>query len=75
MLTLKVTAVGSSGGIILDQDAMAEMGMHTGDVLCLTKAPDGGYRITPYSPEFERQMELAEQVMREDGDVLRALAK
>lgn len=75
MLTLKVTAVGSSAGILLDQDVLAELGVHTGDVLCLTKAPDGGYRITPYSPEFERQMELAEQVMREDREILRALAK
>jgi len=75
MLTVKVTAAGSSGAIILDQDVMARLGVHPGDVLCLTEAPDGAYRITPYTPEFERQMELAEQIMREDHGVLRALAK
>jgi hypothetical protein len=46
-----------------------------GDVLYLTEAPDGGYRLTPFSPAFERQMALAETIMGEDRDVLRALAK
>jgi hypothetical protein len=41
----------------------------------LTEAPDGGYRLTPYNPEFERQMSLAEQIMHDDREVLRALAK
>jgi hypothetical protein len=75
MLTVKVTAVGSSSAIVLDQDAVAWLGVHLGDLLCLTEAPGGAYRLTPYSPEFERQMELAEQVMHEDRDILRALAK
>ena len=30
-----------------------------GDTLYLTEAPDGGYRLTPYDPEFARQMALA----------------
>ena len=41
----------------------------------LTEAPDGSYRLTPYSPELERQIALAETVMHEDRDILRALAK
>ena len=41
----------------------------------LTEAPDGSYRRTPYDPEFERQMALAETIMHEYRDILRALAK
>jgi hypothetical protein len=43
--------------------------------LYLTEAPDGSYRLTPFDPNFARQMELAEEIMREDREILRALAK
>ena len=32
-------------------------------------------RITPYNPEFERQMALAEAIMHDDREILRVLAK
>jgi putative addiction module antidote len=75
MLAVKVTTVGSSSGIILNREVMTHLGVQKGDVLYLTEAPDGGYRITPYNPEFERQMKLAEKIMHDDREVLRALAK
>ncbi len=75
MLTVKVTTVGSSSGIILNREVMTRLGVRKGDVLYLTEAPDGGYRITPYNPEFERQMKLAEEIMHDDREILRALAK
>jgi death on curing protein len=75
MLACRVTTVGSSVGFILPKAAQERLKVGAGDVLYLTEAPDGGYRLTPYSPDFERQMSLAETIMREDRDVLRALAK
>ena len=75
MLTVKVTTVGSSSGVILTREAMSHLGVRKGDTLYLTEAPDGGYRITPYNPEFERQMKLAEEIMHDDREILRALAK
>jgi putative addiction module antidote len=75
MLSVKVTTVGSSSGIILNREVMNHLGVQKGDVLYLTEAPDGGYRITPYNPEFERQMKLAEKIMHDDREILRALAK
>jgi putative addiction module antidote len=75
MLTVKITTVGSSSGIILNREAMAYLGVKKGDTLFLTETPDGGYRITPYNPEFERQMKLAEEIMHDDREILRALAK
>ncbi len=75
MLTLKITTIGSSAGLILSKEAMARLKVQKGDTLYLTEAPDGGYRITPYDPDFERQMSLAEDIMHEDRDVLRTLAK
>ncbi len=32
----------------------------------MTEAPDGAMRITPYSPEFERQVALTEWIMHDD---------
>ena len=75
MLTFKVTTVGSSEGFILNKEAKAKLNVQKGDTLYLTEAPDGGYRITPYNPDFQRQMSLAEQIMHDDREILRALAK
>lgn len=75
MLKFKVTTVGASAGFILTKEAMARLKVQKGDTVYLTEAPDGSYRLTPYNPDFERQMNLAEDIMREDKDVLRALAK
>lgn len=75
MLSFKVTTVGSSAGFILTKEAMARLKVKKGDMVYLTEAPEGGYRLTPYNPEFERQMKLAEEIMHEDREILRALAK
>jgi putative addiction module antidote len=75
MFSFKITTVGSSAGIILPKEAMARLKVKKGDTLYLTESPDGGFRLTPYDPEFERQMSLAEDIMHEDREVLRQLAK
>lgn len=74
MFAVKITTVGSSEGVILNKEAKAMLHVKKGDMLYLTEAPGGGMRITPYDPEFERQMQLAEQIMHDDREVLRALA-
>jgi hypothetical protein len=48
---------------------MAHLKVQKGDTLYLTDAPDGGYRLTAYNPEFERQMALADEIMHEDREV------
>lgn len=74
MVKLKVTTVGSSAGVVLPKEVLARLKIEKGDTLFLTEAPDG-YRLTPYNPDFERQMELARRVMRKRRDVLKELAK
>jgi len=75
MLAFKVTTVGASAGFILTKEAMARLNVQKGDTVLLTEAPGGGYRLPPYNPDFERQMKLAETIMHDDRDILRALAK
>lgn len=75
MMSFKVTTVGASAGFILTKEAMAHMKIKKGDTIYLTETPDGGFRLTPYDPDFERQMSLAEEIMHEDREILRQLAK
>jgi putative addiction module antidote len=75
MLKLKVTNVGGSMGFILPKAAAAKLGVQKGDTVYFTEAPDGSYRLTPFDPEFERQMEIARRVMHADRDALKALSK
>ncbi|MGA9564004.1 MAG: AbrB/MazE/SpoVT family DNA-binding domain-containing protein [Candidatus Korobacteraceae bacterium] len=74
MPKLKITTIGASAGLILNKEVMARLRVKKGDSLYLTEAP-GGFRVTPYDPEFERQITAAEEIMHEDRDVLRALSK
>ncbi len=75
MIALKLTTVGNSEGFILPREARDRLRVQKGDTVYLTEAPDGSYRMTAHDPDFARQMESFERVMRKDRNVLRALAK
>lgn len=74
MASVKVVAVGNSTGIILPKEIVKRLRVEKGDTLYLMETPDG-IELTPYDREFAEQMESAEQVMREDRDVLKKLAE
>jgi putative addiction module antidote len=74
MPKLKITTIGASAGLILNKEILTRLRVKKGDSLYLTEAP-GGFRVTPYDPEFERQITAAEEIMHADRDVLRALSK
>jgi putative addiction module antidote len=74
MLKLKISKIGNSAGLLLPREALAKLRVEQGDSVFLTETPDG-YRITPYDPEFERQITLARKVMKKRRNVLRALAR
>jgi putative addiction module antidote len=72
-MKLKITTVGNSAGVVLPKELLARLRLDKGDTLYVTELPDG-IKLMPYDPEFERQMEVAERVMREHRDLLRRLA-
>jgi putative addiction module antidote len=74
MIALKLTKIGNSVGAVFPKEVLARMHLHAGDVVYLTEAPDG-LRVTPYDPNFARQMENAERIMKKRRAVLRELAK
>lgn len=74
MKALKLNRIGNSVGLVLPKEILSRLHVSEGDTLYLTESPDG-YRLTPFDPEFARQMEAAEAVMRRRRDALRELAK
>ncbi len=71
---LKITKVGNSAAVVLSKELLAKLRVDVGDTIFMSETPDG-LRISAHDPEFERQMAMAEQIMREDRDILRVLAK
>ena len=51
------------------------MNLREGESVYLTESSDGGFRVTPYDPEFHKQMEVAESVISRYRNTLRELAK
>jgi putative addiction module antidote len=73
-MKLKITTVGNSAGVILPKDLLARLRLEKGDELYAVETP-GGIVLTTYDPELAAQMEVAEQIMREDRLVLHKLAQ
>jgi putative addiction module antidote len=71
---LKITKIGNSAGVVLPKELLAKLRAGVGDTLYVSETPDG-IRITASNPDFAAKMDLAEQIMREDRDILRVLAK
>lgn len=74
MVALKLAKVGNSVGTVIPKEVLARLKVGQGDTLYLTETPDG-YRLTPYDPEFEAQMETARAIMKRRRNALRELAK
>lgn len=73
MQPLKLTTIGNSVGVIFPKELLAKLRVDKGDLLSVTEVPDG-IALRPYDDRFAQQMEIAEEIMREDRDVLRRLA-
>ncbi len=72
---LKLIPIGNSTGIVLPKELLARLRVDRGDAVFASEAADGSVRLSPYDPEFERQMALGEDIMREDRDILKKLAE
>jgi putative addiction module antidote len=73
--TVEIKKIGNSSGIILSKDVLARMHVTVGDKLYATLTPDGGFRLTPYDPDFEKAMEVARRGMKRYHNALAELAK
>ncbi len=73
-MKLKISSIGNSAGVILPKELLARLRLEKGDELYALETPDG-IKLTRYDPQLAAQMEVAEQIMREDRHVLHKLAQ
>lgn len=73
-ITVKITTIGNSVGIVLPKEVLNRLHVEKGDTLFITESADG-IRLTPYEQGFAEEMEAARRVMRKNRDVLRKLAQ
>jgi putative addiction module antidote len=75
MVELKVRKVGNSLGVVLPKEVIHRLQAGDGKPLFLIEAPEGGYRLTAYDPDFEKKMTKAEDIIGRYRNTLRVLAK
>ncbi|MHA6718123.1 AbrB/MazE/SpoVT family DNA-binding domain-containing protein [Sphingomonas sp. RS6] len=71
---LKIIKIGNSAGVILPKEILARLRVELGDELFPTEG-QGTVTLRAHNPEFEEAMLAAEEIMREDRDILAVLAK
>jgi putative addiction module antidote len=72
-MKIKITTVGNSAGVILPKELLARLRLQKGDTLYATELPDG-IKLSAFDPRLEKEMEIAERVMRKRRSLLRKLA-
>jgi len=62
-MKVEIKKIGNSDGLILPKELMQRLDLKRGQELHVTELAGGGLQLLPYDPDFERTMELAEEVM------------
>jgi putative addiction module antidote len=75
MVELKVRKFGNSLGVVLPKEVINRLRTDDGERLFLIEAGEGGYRLTPYDPAFEKKMKKAEEIMGRYRNTLHTLSK
>ncbi|MBA4339282.1 MAG: AbrB/MazE/SpoVT family DNA-binding domain-containing protein [Hyphomonas sp.] len=74
MTRLKIRKIGNSLGVVLPKDVLEHLKVKEGDTLNVATVPTG-VTLSVSDAEVDRLMEMAERIMDENREVLRALAK
>jgi putative addiction module antidote len=74
MHQIKVTQIGNSLGVVLPKEVVERLGIARGQMLSLSETANG-IELSPFDPEFDEQMRIAEEIMDRYRDTLRELAK
>jgi putative addiction module antidote len=74
-MKIEIKRIGNSTGLILPKELLAKLQLKQGDVLFVTELAEGGIKLVPHDPTFERGMEIARKAMKTYRNALRELAK
>jgi putative addiction module antidote len=73
-VTLRITKIGNSAGIVLPKDVLAHLNAQVGETVSVMTTPRG-IEIVQCDAEFEEQMAAAREIMARRRRALRELAK
>ncbi len=74
-MKIEIKRIGNSTGLILPKELLAKLQLKQGDSLFVTELAEGGLKLVPHDPTFERGIEIARKAMRTYRNALRELAK
>ncbi|MDD1535523.1 MULTISPECIES: AbrB/MazE/SpoVT family DNA-binding domain-containing protein [unclassified Bradyrhizobium] len=74
-MKIEIKKIGNSDGLLLPRELMQRLDLKRGQQLNVVELPGGGFQLLPYDPDFERTMEMADEIMDKYRDTLTALAK
>ena len=73
--SMKVRRIGNSLGVILPRDVLNALGVDEGDTVDVVQTADGRIELAVVDREADDLMSMAEEIMKKNRAVLRALAK
>lgn len=74
MTALKLSAVGTSTGLVIPKEMLTRMKVQRGDLLHVVETPEG-LLLTPYDPQVAAQMEAGRAFMKQYRDAFKVLAE
>ena len=74
MTKLKIRKIGNSLGVLLPKDVIDQLKVKEGDTLDVVPT-ETGVTLSVSDDEVDKLMQMAERIMDENREVLRALAK
>jgi putative addiction module antidote len=74
-MKLEIKRVGNSDGLILPRELMQRLDLRRGQQLHITELAGGGFQALPYDPDFDKTMEIVDEIIDEYRDTLATLAK
>lgn len=74
MKTVSIRQIGNSKGVIFPQEIINKLKCKTGDMLYVLETSTG-IELTPYNPEFAKDMQLAEDIMMKNKNMFKKLAQ
>lgn len=74
MSKLKLTAVGTSTGVVIPKEMLTRMKVGRGDFLHVSETA-GGYVISPYDPAVAAQVEAGRELLKAYRDTFKVLAE
>jgi len=73
-MKIQIKKIGNSHGLILPKELMQRLDLKRGQQLQIVELAGGGFQVLPYDPDFEKTMDVADEIVDEYRDTLTALA-